>query len=68
MLRATRLMPELSGLSYRERLVELNLSTLGYRWKRFDIIQVFKIIHKNDDLTRMFSSHLMKIPSYEGTT
>ena len=26
--RATRLVPELRGLSYRERLVELNLSTL----------------------------------------
>ena len=29
--RATRLVPELRGLSYRERLVELNLSTLDYR-------------------------------------
>ena len=35
--RATRLVPELRGLSYRERLVELSLSTLDYRWKRFDI-------------------------------
>ena len=41
-------MPELRGLSYRERLVELNLSTLDYRRKRFDIIQIFKIIHKID--------------------
>ena len=48
--RATRLVPELRGLSYRERLVELNLSTLDYRWKIFDIIQVFKIIHKIDDI------------------
>ena len=48
--RATRLVPELRGLSYRERLVELNLSTLDYRRKRFDIIQVFKIIHKIDDI------------------
>ena len=44
--RATRLVPELRGL----RLVELNLSTLDYRRKRFDIIQVFKIIHKIDDI------------------
>ena len=43
-------MQELRGLSYRERLVELNLSTLDYRWKRFNIIHVFKIIHKNDDI------------------
>ena len=48
--RATRLVPELRGLSYRERLVELNLSTLDYRRKRFDIIQVFKIIHKIDEI------------------
>ena len=48
--RATRLVPELRGLSYRERLVELNLSTLNYRWKRFNIIQVFKIIHKIGDI------------------
>ena len=43
--RATRLVPELRGLSYRKRLVELNLPTLEHRRKRFDIIQVFKIIH-----------------------
>ena len=43
-------MPELRGLSYRERLVELNLWTLDYRRERFDIIQVFKIIHKIDDI------------------
>ena len=48
--RATRLVPELRGLSYREQLVELNLSTLDYRRKRFDIIQVFKIILKIDDI------------------
>ena len=40
--RATRLVPELHGMSYRERLMELNLSTLEYRRKRYDIIQVFK--------------------------
>ena len=48
--RGTRLVPELRGLSYRERLVKLNLSTLDYRRKRFDIIQVSKIIHKIDDI------------------
>ena len=48
--RATRLVPELHGMSYRERLMEFNLSTLEYRRKRYDIIQVFKIIHKIDDI------------------
>ena len=42
--------PELHGMSYRERLLELNLSTLDYRRKRYDIIQMFKIIHKIDDI------------------
>ena len=48
--RATRLVPELRGMSYEERLMELNLSTLEYRRRRYDIIQVFKIIHKIDDI------------------
>ena len=43
--RATRLIPELRRLTYKERLIELNLPTLDYRRKRFDIIQVFKIVH-----------------------
>ena len=48
--RATRLVPELRGLSYPERLRELNLSTLEYRRKRFDLIQVYKIVHKVDNI------------------
>ncbi|WAR26475.1 hypothetical protein MAR_012179, partial [Mya arenaria] len=48
--RATRLIPEFRGLSYQERLKELNLPTLDYRRKRFDMIQVFKIIHEVDDI------------------
>ena len=48
--RATRLVPELRGLSYSERLIELNLPSLDYRRKRFDIIQVFKIVHKIDHI------------------
>ena len=30
--------------------MELNLSFFEYRRKRYDIIQVFKIIHKIDDI------------------
>ena len=48
--RATRLVPELRGMTYEERLRELNLSTLDYRRKRFDIIQVYKIVHKIDNV------------------
>ena len=48
--RATYLVPELRGLTYKGRLIELNLPTLDYRRKRFDIIHVFKIVHKIDDI------------------
>ena len=47
--RATAIVPEIRGLSYIERLKELNLPSLDYRRKRYDLIQVFKIIHNIDD-------------------
>ena len=47
---ATRIVPELQGMSCSQRLVELNLTTLDYTRKRFDIIQVFKIIRNIDDI------------------
>ena len=47
---ATRIVPELQGMSFRQRLVELNLTTLDYRRKRFDISQAFKIIRNIDDI------------------
>ena len=42
--RATKLVAELKEMSYQERLRELNLPTLYYRRKRYDLIQLFKII------------------------
>ena len=48
--RATRLVPEIREPSYQDRLAELNLPSMDYRRKRFDMIQVFKIIHKIDDI------------------
>ena len=48
--RLTRLLPELSHLSYEERLRTLNLSTLHYRRYRMDMIQVFKILNNIDDV------------------
>ena len=48
--RATRLVPEFCGLAYKERFIKLNIPTLDYRRKRFDIIQVFKKVHKIDDI------------------
>ena len=70
--RATRILPELKGLSYGERLESLKLPTMHYRRKRYDLIQLFKIVHVhryedikpdnffefNDNCTR---GHLFKI-------
>ena len=48
--RATKLVPELRNLPYPDRLTTLNLTTLYYRRKRTDILQVYRIIHKIDNL------------------
>ena len=48
--RLTKILPELSHISYEERLRKLNLTTLNYRRHRMDMIQTFKIINKIDDI------------------
>ena len=42
--RATRLLPNMSGLTYQERLQRLNIPTLSYRRVRGDLIEVFKLV------------------------
>ncbi|MEW8547692.1 MAG: reverse transcriptase family protein, partial [Candidatus Thiodiazotropha sp.] len=55
--RATRIVPELRGLSYTQRIKALNLPTLLYRRQRYDLIQIYKIVHHIDDIepTKLFS-------------
>ena len=48
--RATKLLPNLKNQSYEQRLRTLNLPSLKHRRKRGDVIQVFKIVNKIDDL------------------
>ena len=55
--RATRLVPEIKGLPYNRRLIELQLPTLNYRRQRTDIIQTFKIIKKLTRSTRTADVH-----------
>ena len=43
--RGTRLVPQLSTMTYAERLTLLNLPSLYYRRKRMDMITTYKIIH-----------------------
>jgi len=49
--RATKLIPELSKISYTDRLKALNLPTLKYRRYRGDMIELFKIIKGIYDYT-----------------
>ena len=48
--RMTKLVPELSNLPYKVRLQRMNLTTLEYRRKRADIIQIFRIAKGIDNL------------------
>ena len=41
--RATKLVPELTDLSYSDRLKKLDLETLEYRRKRADLLEVYRI-------------------------
>ena len=48
--RATKIVPEIRGYSYEERLRALNLPTLLYRRQRYDLIQIFKVINGFDNI------------------
>ena len=46
--RATKLIPKLREVPYKDRLVALRLPSLHYRRRRGDMIQVFKILNGID--------------------
>ena len=48
--RCTRLLPRMKHLSYENRLIKLNLTTLERRRERGDIIQTYKIMHGLSDV------------------
>ena len=50
-MRATKLIPSISGLSYPQRLKKLGLPSLQYRHRRADMLQVYQIIHGFDRVT-----------------
>ncbi|CAH8652546.1 unnamed protein product [Schistosoma bovis] len=54
---ATRAIPELRGLSYKQRLEKLNLFTLSYRRLRGDLILMYRIM-RNDFGPNLFSLFL----------
>ena len=47
--RATKQVPQLKNLSYRERLTRLHLPTLAYRRMRGDVIEVYKMLNGKYD-------------------
>ena len=63
--RATKMIPELRQLSYEDRLVRLQLTTLEERRLRGDMIQTFKLVngYENVDPNRYFKLN----PSVYGT-
>lgn len=48
--RATRLIPSLEGMSYEERLKELNMFSVRRRFLRGDLIHVFKLFNNSGEL------------------
>ncbi len=49
--RATRMLQELQGLEYNERLIRLGLPKLEYRRARADIIEVYRLRHGLDKIS-----------------
>ena len=52
--RFTRMLPELDGLSYKERLDRLGLFPLERRRLRGDLIEVYKIMRGTDQLDSQY--------------
>ena len=48
--RATKLVREIAHLSYEERLKQLGIPTLIYRRERQDMVQLFKILERYDNV------------------
>ena len=65
--RFTRLMPELRGLSYEERLNKLGLYSLEFRRMRGDLIETYMMMNGMDriEVERLFP--LRKDSRTEGT-
>jgi hypothetical protein len=63
--RATKQVQEISDKSYSERLRILGLPTLQYRRKRYDMLQVFKILNNIDKVEN--SEILLKLVKVEKT-
>jgi hypothetical protein len=50
--RATRVLSELAGKEYSERLLQLGIPTLEYRINRADMIDTYKIVNNIDKIDK----------------
>ena len=48
--RTTRIIPELRGLAYKQRIEALNLPKLLYRTQKYNMIQISTIIHNLENV------------------
>ena len=74
--RATRIIPELKGLEYEDRLKALDLPSLYYRRDRGDMIECYKMTHgyydtdqilKLDNSDRNLRGHSLKLQMTQST-
>ena len=68
--RATKMIPELREMPYKERLIKLKLPTLAYRRLRGDMIEVYKLTQgKYDpDVSNLLCKHEDVVPEVAGRT
>jgi len=60
--RATRMIPELRGKSYEERLIAVKLTTLETRRLRGDLIEMFKILKGLDKIRLSITANTLSNP------
>ena len=61
---ATKILCSIKHMSYKERLVYLNLPSIKYRQLRNDLIQTFKVMHGIDNIDK---SSIFSINEYDKT-
>ena len=62
--RATKILSKIKHMSYKDRLIYLNLPSIKYRQLRNDLIQTFKLMHGIDNID---SNNIFSINEYDKT-
>ena len=66
--RATKLIPSIAHLTYQERLIQLNMTTLEKRRERGDMIEVFKILKGLDRVNPQGNFLMQEMSSHKQRT